>query len=109
MQHLNESARLKEVIDAVNVLIKEMDALTQSTEEVSESVEKEIPVHHDPITQIDYADAPATDPNLTPGTLVWQKSHSGDIFRSIDNTTGEVTSYGRHNLPVEGKQALGIA
>lgn len=101
MQHLNENARLKEVIAVLNELIAH-----QGQEVPVSEVSTEIPVNH--VAQIEYADAPQADPTLAPATLVWQKSHSGDVFRSIDNTTGEVTSYNRQTLPEEGKIALGL-
>lgn len=113
MQHLNENARLKEVIATVNRFLHTHDEVTSAEDQVTQTQEprtavssdREIPVAHEPSTQVEYTES--TQPN--PGTAsIWQKSHGGDIFRSINNGTGEVTTYNRHTLPQEGKDALGI-
>ena len=101
MQHLNENARLKEVIAVLNELIAHQEQEVPVSE-----VSTEIPVNH--VAQIEYADAPQVEASPSLETRVWQKSHSGDVFRSIDNQTGEVTSYNRQSLPEEGRQALGL-
>ena len=120
MQHLNENARLKEVIAAANSLAEEVIALTDTINALADSTNAETdqktPAVDEGIAIIGYAEqdsAPTpqyadVDP-LATNPIVWQRSHSGDVFRRTDNATGEMTQYVRHTLPEEGKIALGLA
>ena len=120
MQHLNENARLKEVIEAANSLAAEVIALTDTINALADSVNakatQETPETSEDIAIIGYGEQDSTpvpqyaeiDP-LATNPIVWQRSHSGDVFRRTDNSTGQMIQYGRHNLPEEGKVALGLA